>query len=97
MGILSKQGEKERWTQPSWQLFKKAQHLVVSNFHNFPTQFSNIASKGISSNLMKASSVRRRTKAQIRADKAEEERKELETKTKLARFAEMEQQLAQVQ
>ena len=46
---------------------------------------------------MKASSVRRRTKAQIRADKAEEERKELETKTKLARFAEMEQQLAQSQ
>ena len=46
---------------------------------------------------MKASSVRRRTKAQFRADKAEEERKELETKTKLARFAEMEQQLAQSQ
>ena len=45
-----------------------------------------VVSKGISGNLMKASSQRRRTKQQIREAKAEEEKKQAATAAKLAQY-----------
>ena len=43
-------------------------------------------SKGISGHLLKASTNKRRSKAQIKAEKAEEERKQSEIATKLAEW-----------
>ena len=44
----------------------------------------NIATKGISANLLQAGSKRKRTKAQIAAEKAEAEREEMQKAAKLA-------------
>ena len=43
--------------------------------------------------MLKASSKRRRTQKQIEADKADKEKKDLETASKLAQFAQMEQRV----
>ena len=51
--------------------------------------------KGISINLMKASTVRRRSKKQIEADKKKEEEKKQEIELKLSQFDAMQQQLTQ--
>ena len=51
--------------------------------------------KGISGNLMKASTVRRRSKKQIEADKKREEEKKQEIEEKLSQFDAMQQQLTQ--
>ena len=49
--------------------------------------------KGNAHNLMKISSKRRRTSAQIEEEKKEEERKEAKIEAKLARFEKMQPQL----
>ena len=52
-----------------------------------------IVNKGISNHLLKASAKRRRSKAQIKEEKAQEERKQKEIAKKLATYDAMEQKV----
>ena len=58
----------------------------------FPT-----VSKGVSANMLKISSKRRRTLAQIRADKEAAAQKEADTQAKLSQFESMHQRLEQLE
>ena len=49
--------------------------------------------KGVSANMLKIGSKRRRTKAQVKADKLEAELREQDIQTKLARLATTEEKL----
>ena len=53
--------------------------------------------KGQSANMLKIGMKRRRTKAEIKAEKEEEALKQQDIEAKLARLQEMEQQLGQLQ
>ena len=59
--------------------------------------FFNIDAKGISANMLKQSSKRRRTQAQIKAEKEADARREAETKARLAEVEQLKQQVMQLQ
>ena len=60
---------------------------------SFSVIFISIVNKGISNHLLKASAKRRRSKAQIKEEKAQEERKQKEIAKKLATYDAMEQKI----
>ena len=61
------------------------------------TSFSDLVSKGISANLLKRSSKRRRTMAEIKADKEAKQKKEQEEAQKDAELLALQQQVLQLQ
>jgi SMC interacting uncharacterized protein involved in chromosome segregation len=54
-------------------------------------------SKGIGANLLKVGSKRRRTTAQVKQEKLDDEQRELEVSQKLQQFDQLQQQIAQLQ
>jgi hypothetical protein len=54
-------------------------------------------SKGIGANLLKVGCKRRRTTAQVKQEKLDDERKELEVSQKLQQFDQLQMQVAQLQ
>ena len=65
----------------------------MPNCHPLILFFSKTVQKGVSANMLKIGSKRRRTKAQVKADKLEAELKEQDIQTKLARLAAAEEKL----
>ena len=62
-------------------------------FHLSNGYFYHTVTKGISSNLMKASAVRRRGKAEIRESKLREAQEKREVEERLAQLEQLEQEL----
>ena len=65
----------------------------MPNCHLLTLFFSTTVQKGVSANMLKIGSKRRRTKAQVKADKEEAALREQDIQTKLARLAATEEKL----